>query len=234
MLTWPFIALGWVTSMVQRGAASMARLTKLFETKPEIRKLRADKLADRFACVGRSSFTMFHSGIVRNLVRCVGRNFASHRTGNNACHYGPHGFGKNDASSISLRACSIQRKGALLSTDTICARSHSKYCASQIGFVTQEPFLFSETISQNIAFGTRETSGSDPVIAYSERPQWSISDGYPKLTPPSPLGTEEAARAADIYDNVMGFPEQFETMIGERGITLSGGQKQRTAIARAH
>lgn len=104
---------------------------------------------------------------------------------------------------------------------------------SQIGFVTQEPFLFSETIAENIAFGTKEPERIDSSRRLLGTLGINTMNGFPKLTMPSPLGTEEAAHAADIYDNVMEFPEQFETMIGERGITLSGGQKQRTTIARA-
>ena len=96
-----------------------------------------------------------------------------------------------------------------LNTPATSSRTNSGTCrfkSLEIGFVPQETFLFSETVRENIAFGA-ESATDDEVRA--------------------------AAEAASIAAEIEGFPEQYQTMVGERGITLSGGQKQRTAIARA-
>lgn len=231
MLTWPFIALGWVTSMVQRGAASMARLTKLFETKPEIE----NSVQTNWQITSLRGEIEFHdvSFRYRPELNPVLEEIALRvEQGTTIAIMGRTGSGKT--SFVNLIARLFDPTEGRITIDGHDLRTIPlEVLRSQIGFVTQEPFLFSETISQNIAFGTRETERLDASNRLLGTAAMELSDGFPKLTPPSPLGTEEAAKAADIYDNVMGFPEQFETMIGERGITLSGGQKQRTAIARA-
>jgi ATP-binding cassette subfamily B protein len=231
MLTWPFIALGWVTSMVQRGAASMARLTKLFETKPEIENSEQTN----WQITSLRGEIEFHEVSFRyrpelgDVLKDISLRIEQ---GTTLAIIGRTGSGKTTL--VDLIARLFDPTEGRITIDGHDLRSIPlDVLRMHIGFVTQEPFLFSETISENIAFGTREVSRiptENRILGYNEIP---MTSGYPKLTPPSPLGTEEAARAADIYDNVIEFPEQFETMIGERGIPLSGGQKQRTAIARA-
>ena len=97
-------------------------------------------------------------------------------------------------------------EGSILIDDTPLKKYDPAWLRSQMGYVPQEVFLFSDTIANNIAFGSQEIS---------------IDKVY------------ESAKDADLYDNVMDFPHKFETVLGERGITLSGGQKQRVSIARA-
>jgi ATP-binding cassette, subfamily B, multidrug efflux pump len=231
MLTWPFIALGWVTSMVQRGAASMARLTKLFDTKPEIENSQQTnwQIASLRGEIAFHNVSFRYRPELGNVLENISLRIEQ---GTTLAIMGRTGSGKTSLVNLIARLFdpaegSVTIDGHDLRTIPL------DVLRMNIGFVTQEPFLFSETIAENIAFGTQEVTRiptDNRILGYNEIP---MTSGFPKLTPPSPLGTEEAARAADIYDNVIEFPEQFETMIGERGITLSGGQKQRTAIARA-
>ncbi len=231
MLTWPFIAIGWVTSMVQRGAASMARLVKLFETKPEIEN--SERTNWQIASLrGEIEFHDVSFRYRPELDPVLNNISLRIEQGTTLAIIGRTGSGKT--SLVNLIARLFDPTEGVVTIDGHDLRAIPlEVLRSQIGFVTQEPFLFSETIAENIGFGTREAERVDFSGRILGTDGTGATNGFPKLTPPSPLGTEEAARAADIYDNVTEFPEQFETMIGERGITLSGGQKQRTAIARA-
>jgi ATP-binding cassette subfamily B multidrug efflux pump len=231
MLTWPFVAIGFVTGMIQRGAASMARLTKLFETKPDIENSERTN----WQIVSLRGEIEFHNVSFRYRPELgdVLQNISLRiEQGTTLAVMGRTGSGKTTLVDLIARLFDPTEGRITIDGHDL----HSiplEVLRSQIGFVTQEPFLFSETIAENIAFGTKEPEHVDSSRRLLGVPDRTVTNGFPKLVMPSPLGTEEAARAADIYDNVNEFPEQFETMIGERGITLSGGQKQRTAIARA-
>lgn len=250
MLTWPFIALGWVTNMVQRAAASMTRLIKLFETEPEIKN--TDSTDWKITTIkGEINFKDVTFRYRPELEPALSDISLRIERGTTVAVMGRTGSGKT--SLVNLIARLYDPTQGSISIDGHDLRTIPlESLRSNIGYVTQEPFLFSETISGNISFGTSEfVDDSIPGSgqrAFKDVPlvsgTWkresenllggsSGIEGFPRWARPSPLGTEEAAKAADIYDNVMEFPEQFETMIGERGITLSGGQKQRTAIARA-
>ena len=250
MLTWPFIALGWVTNMVQRAAASMARLIKLFETEPEIKNTESTdwRISSIKGAVEFHNVTFRYRPELEPALTDVSLRI---ERGMTIAIMGRTGSGKTSLVNLIARLYdptegSVAIDGHDLRTIPLEA------LRSNIGFVTQEPFLFSETISGNIAFGSSDAPpdlDGEPIgRVFKDIPlvtgRWKreianpmsgteIIEGFPKVQKPSALGTEEAAKAADIYDNVMEFPERFETMIGERGITLSGGQKQRTAIARA-
>ncbi len=231
MLTWPFVAIGFVTGMIQRGAASMARLTKLFETQPEIEN--SERTNWQIASIrGEIEFHDVSFRYRPELEPVLQDISLRIEQGTTLAIIGRTGSGKT--SLVNLIARLFDPTEGNITVDGHDLRTIPlDVLRMNIGFVTQEPFLFSETIAGNIAFGTQEVSripSENRILGYNELP---MTSGFPKLAPPSPLGTEEAARAADIYDNVNEFPEKFETMIGERGITLSGGQKQRTAIARA-
>jgi len=238
MLTWPFIALGWVTNMVQRGAASMARLIKLFETEPEVKNSERTN----WQITSLKGEIEFHRVSFRyrpELQPVLSEVSLRIERGTTLAIIGRTGSGKT--SFVNLIARLYDPSDGTITIDGHDVRTIPlEVLRGHIGFVTQEPFLFSETIEENIAFGSVEGGGmrdsgegaalNAAVLGTSEAID---TNGFPKLARPVALGTEEAAKAADIYDNVMEFPEQFKTMIGERGITLSGGQKQRTAIARA-
>jgi len=235
MLTWPFIALGWVTSMVQRGAASMARLGKLFETEPEIKNSEHTN----WQVASLRGEIEFHDVGFRyrpELEPVLDRISLRIEPGTTLAIMGRTGSGKT--SLVNLIARLFDPTEGRITVDGRDLRTIPlEVLRANIGFVTQETFLFSETIAENIAFGTHLSDGSHgshETHLSHESHKTHVSDGTNGFP-----GTEEArivadaSRAADIYDNVMEFPEQFQTMIGERGITLSGGQKQRTAIGRA-
>jgi ATP-binding cassette subfamily B multidrug efflux pump len=209
-LTWPIIALGWVINIFQRGTASMGRINEILVEKPEITDNEAVQLKSR---TGESLVPTEIQGEIefRHL------NFSYNSTpvlhdinlripaGSSLAIVGPTGSGKTTLVSLIPRIYDAEPGTVLI--DGIPVREYPIAALRRnLGFVPQETFLFSETVRENIAFGKES--------ATDEEVRW-------------------AARAASIADEIEGFPEQYRTLVGERGITLSGGQKQRTAIARA-
>lgn len=204
MLTWPFIGVGFVTNMVQRGAASMARLDKVMKTEPDI----ADSPhVDRSITTIRGDIE-FRNVFFRyreelpDVLRGVSLKI---RSGQSLAIIGKTGSGKSSFVQLIPRlydttAGNIFIDGHDIKTIPI------DVLRENIGVVQQESFLFSETIRENIAYG---------------------------LDDPHSPRIEDAARMAEIYQDIAEFPHGFETIVGERGITLSGGQKQRTAMSRA-
>ncbi len=203
-LTWPIIALGWVINIFQRGTASMGRINQILTEKPEIvDSPRASSLANA-PIAGEIEF--------RNLTfKYPDGSTVLHDInlkvpeGTSLAIVGPTGSGKTTLVSLIPRIYDTPRGEVLLD-----GRALQDYPLSNlrhsIGFVPQETFLFSDTIRENIAFGVE--SATDEEI-------------------------RQAAQGSNIAQDIEGFPEGYNTMVGERGITLSGGQKQRTAIARA-
>ena len=204
MLTWPVIALGWVINIFQRGTASMGRINQILTAQPEI--------TDREVTADAPGVQALRGDIqFRNL------NFAYNGTpvlkdisleipaGTSLAIVGPTGSGKTTLVSLIPRI--YDAPGGALLLDGRPIREYPLHVLRQsIGFVPQETFLFSDTVRENIAFGV--DSASDQQV-------------------------HDAAEAASISADIESFPEQYQTMVGERGITLSGGQKQRSAIARA-
>lgn len=203
-LTWPIIALGWVINIFQRGTASMGRINELLVEKAEIDDGEAVKLPrPPSAITGEIEF--------RNL------DFAYNGTqvlrdinlripaGSSLAIVGPTGSGKTTLVNLIPRIYDAP-PGSVLIDGSPVRDYRLEDLRGSIGFVPQETFLFSDTIRENIAFG--KANVTDEKV-------------------------REAAEAANIADDIEGFPERYQTMVGERGITLSGGQKQRTAIARA-
>ncbi|MGA8153095.1 MAG: ABC transporter ATP-binding protein [Terriglobales bacterium] len=203
-LTWPVIALGWVINIFQRGTASMGRINEILVEKPEIAD---DKTADlnvlSASLVGEIEF--------RDLTFAYNGKPVLHDinlripAGTSLAIVGPTGSGKTTLVDLIPRIYDAP-PGSVLIDGRPIREFPLAALRSHIGFVPQETFLFSETVRENIAFGV--TSATDSEI-------------------------RAAAQAADIAEDIEGFPEQYQTLVGERGITLSGGQKQRTAIARA-
>ncbi len=206
-LTWPVIALGWVINIFQRGTASMGRINEILVEKSEI-----EDTAEVRALDSGDAATQIEGAVeFRNL------NFAYNGVpvlhdinlripaGSSLAIVGPTGSGKTTLVSLIPRIYDAEPGSVLID-----GRSVRQYPLAplrhQIGFVPQETFLFSETVRENIAFGKEDATDAD-------------------------VGA--AAAAASIATDIEEFPEQYQTMVGERGITLSGGQKQRTAIARA-
>jgi ATP-binding cassette subfamily B multidrug efflux pump len=212
LLSWPVIALGWVINIFQRGSASMGRINEILQEKAEVTDAR---VADDFArpVLGEGEIPSPIEGELefRNL------NFSYNGTevlrdinlhihaGSSLAIVGPTGSGKSTLVSLIPRiydapAGSVLLDGRLITDYPLDALRKA------IGFVPQETFLFSDTVRENIAFGTLDAT--DEKVRY-------------------------AAAAASIAADIESFPEKYATTVGERGITLSGGQKQRTAIARA-
>jgi ATP-binding cassette, subfamily B, multidrug efflux pump len=204
-LTWPIIALGWVINIFQRGTASMARINEILTEKPEIEDAPAIKAAGA---------PITH---LRGDIEFRGLNFAYNGTpvlhdvnlyvpaGSSLAIVGPTGSGKTTLVSLIPRIYDAA-PGTVLIDGRPIREYPLEFLRHQIGFVPQETFLFSETVRENIAFGN--VNASDEQV-------------------------HSAAQAASIASDIESFPEQYQTLVGERGIALSGGQKQRTAIARA-
>ncbi|MBZ5646380.1 MAG: ABC transporter ATP-binding protein/permease [Acidobacteriia bacterium] len=203
-LTWPIIALGWVINIFQRGTASLGRINEILTEQPEI--------VDESGGPGAFALQEIHGQIeFRNL------NFSYNGTpvlrdinltipeGSSLAVVGPTGSGKSTLVSLIPRIYDAAQGSVLIDGRRI-REIPLETLRRKIGFVPQETFLFSATVRENIAFGTEEAS-EEQVRA--------------------------AAEAANIAADIEGFPEKYDTMVGERGITLSGGQKQRAAIARA-
>ncbi len=203
-LTFPAMALAWVTSLIQRAAASQKRINEFLQTEPSIRPM-AGHVAANLAVQGHIhvsnvSFTYPETGI-----RALRQVSFEVRPGQVLAIVGKTGSGKSTLANLLMRMYDVQA-GDIRVDGTDIRKLPLQAYRQQIGFVPQNVFLFSDTIANNIAFGLDST--------------------YPDQV-------EEAARNAAVYENIMAFEEGFETSIGERGITLSGGQKQRVSIARA-
>lgn len=205
MLTWPVAALGWVTSIVQRADASQARINEFLSLEPEI-----ISTSDRgFMFNHKMEFKDITFSYGADKAPAINKvNFTINK-GETVAIVGGTGSGKSTLGNLILRMYDVEQGSITVDGEDIRDISLSDY-REHIGYVPQDIFLFSDSIAENIAFGIKET---DEAIK-KER-------------------VVQAAKDADIYDNIMDFPQQFETVLGERGITLSGGQKQRVAIARA-
>jgi ATP-binding cassette subfamily B protein len=206
MLTWPMIAFGWVTNLLQRGMASWKRMLEVLDLEPAVSDAEA---TSQVTCVedvrGEVEF--------RHLTFAYGDRVVLHDisailpAGSTTAIVGGTGSGKSTLLNLLPRLHNPP-PGTVFIDGVDVRHIPLAVLRGAIGFVPQEPYLFGATIAQNIAFGVSSDGDSDSRI-------------------------REAAAVARLDRDVADFPKGYETMIGERGITLSGGQKQRTAIARA-
>lgn len=203
MLTWPVASLGWVTSIVQRAAASQARINEFLDEVPEIHN--PSTLPFRFETEIRFDHVSFHYSAGR-IPALTDLSFVLPK-GKTLGVIGATGSGKSTLASLLLRLHDPQNGSIRIDGQPIDQINLDEY-RDRIGYVPQDVFLFSDTIGENIAFGLR-------------------SGEYTKAD------LEQAARLAAVHKSISGFPHQYDTLLGERGISLSGGQKQRVAIARA-
>ena len=203
MLTWPFAAVGWVTSLVQRAVASQKRINEFLETPPQI--LSSSKTHEDVA--GRVEFRNVSLTYPDTGIRALDNISFSIPQGKTLAIVGKTGCGKSSVAGLLVRMFDASEGIVLIDGKDIRSIPLSTL-RDQTGFVPQDVFLFSDTLANNIAFGVKNDMTSREHI-------------------------EQAARDASVYANIIEFPDKFDTMLGERGITLSGGQKQRVAIARA-
>lgn len=203
MLTWPFASVGWVTSLVQSAAASQTRINQFLEESPNIvgGSYKSEKIKGKIS-FKNVVFTYPDSGI--NALKNVSFEI---NPGETLAIIGRTGSGKSTIANLICRHYDVS-EGEILIDDKPIKSYDLEALRSHIGYVTQDVFLFSDSIANNISFGVKDNQVDTNSI-------------------------ENAARQADIHDNIATFPMGFETLLGERGITLSGGQKQRVSIARA-
>jgi len=262
MLSWPMIAFGWVTNTLQRGMASWKRMLEVLDTEPAI----AD--AVRLPVPGPAEGKEDATGTVairgdiefRDLVfsygdaRVLDHVSATIEAGQTVALVGVTGSGKSTLISLLARLHDPP-PGSVFIDGTDVRELPLDVLRRAIGFVPQEPFLFSDTLADNVAFGLDATddarlepSSCNEDAASLGRSPWAPAgrdEGEPeRRATASPRGTpgkaaerheriHAAAAVARLDKDVADFPQGFQTMVGERGITLSGGQKQRTALARA-
>ena len=215
LLMWPIIALGWVINLFQRGSASMGRINEILTERPAIADVAAvpgdGQPATEAPDVAAAPV------VLRGDVEFCNLSFSYNGTpvlkdinlkipaGTSLAIVGPTGSGKSTLVSLLPRIYDAAPGMVLIDGQPI-ADFPLSVLRRNIGFVPQETFLFGESVRENIALGAENASLDD---------------------------VRRAAEAASIAGDIEGFPEKYDTMVGERGITLSGGQKQRTAIARA-
>jgi ATP-binding cassette subfamily B protein len=201
ILTWPVAVVGWVTSMVQQAEASQARINEFLDEVPEIQNTNNNPTPIKGKVTFKDvSFTYEDTNItaLKNIDLTV-------EAGETLAILGNTGSGKSTIIELISRLYDVT-KGVILIDDTPIIEANLYDVRSQIGFVPQDPFLFSETIGNNIKFGKEEAT-KDEII--------------------------DAAKNAVVHDNIVEFTNGYDTILGERGVTLSGGQKQRVSIARA-
>ena len=199
-LTFPAMSLAWVTSLFQRAAASQKRINEFLKTTPDIKDGEKEVSLEGNIRVENLSFTYPETGI-----HAIDHVSFTIRRGQTLAIIGKTGSGKSTLVNLLLRMYDADQ-GNIYYDGVPLQQIKTDSLRSQIGFVPQQVFLFSDTIANNIAFGL-DTLEMDKI--------------------------EQAAKDAAVYTNIMNFENGFKTSIGERGLTLSGGQKQRVAIARA-
>lgn len=233
VLVFPMIALGWVTNIFQRGAASMGRLIYILDSQPRIQTefpalpARAAPLGEAASAHPNGDGVQAHESAavqVRGEIELRHLTFAYPTAGGGTpgipvlrdinllvpagsilAIVGPTGSGKSTLAALVARLWDAP-PGTIFLDGRSLREWPLEQLRRQIGFVPQDTFLFSETLRENIALGSPDAL---------------------------PEAVFESAEIASLTSDVASFPHQFETMVGERGITLSGGQKQRTALARA-
>jgi ATP-binding cassette subfamily B multidrug efflux pump len=204
LLVWPMIALGWVMGLYQRGMASMGRIIKILQEKPLVEEsLTPTQLPQIRGEIEFRNLSFSYPGAETAVLKNISLKIEAGQT---VAIVGATGSGKTTLVNLISRTYPVTR-GQLFIDGVDINDISLKSLRRSVGFVPQETFLFSDTVRSNIAFGLETTSDLEDI------------------------GVK--ARCAAIEREILEFPEGYQTVLGERGITLSGGQKQRTAIARA-
>jgi ATP-binding cassette, subfamily B, multidrug efflux pump len=203
-LIWPMMAFGWVANLVQQSSASMKRIAKIMDIQPEI-KDSADTDNNFNTIKGSIEFRNVSFSYNENRKNVLENINLDVKSGETLAIIGFTGSGKSSLVNLVDRIFD-PTEGEIFIDGTNIKKIPLDVLRNQIGFVTQETFLFSTSIKENIAFGMDNFKEEDILFA---------------------------ADVSQILKDVENFPNKFDTVIGERGITLSGGQKQRVSIARA-
>lgn len=203
MLVWPMLACGEAINLFSQAAASAARVREVLETEPEIRDSRHDmRCRPLSGAISLRRLTFSYPGHTEPVLRDISLEIPA---GTTLAVIGRTGSGKTTLVNLLLHLYSVPENMLFFDRQDINAIP-LHLLRESIAYVPQDNFLFSDTLANNIAFGSGNTDLSR---------------------------IEEAARTACIHDNILSFPDGYETVVGERGVTLSGGQKQRSSIARA-
>jgi ATP-binding cassette subfamily B protein len=203
LLTWPMMAMGWVINLIQRGAASLDRINVILETAPEIVSPKRPSPVKTFR--GDIVFDQVGFTYRPGQPSALADVSLSVAAGQTLGVVGPTGSGKTTLCHLISRVFDAT-EGRLLIDGVDIRQISLETLRAHTAVVPQDAFLFSGTIRDNLCFG--KENASDQEIT-------------------------QAARAAHLYETIMRFPRQFDTLIGEKGVTLSGGQKQRLTLARA-
>ena len=201
ILTWPVAIVGWVTSMVQQAEASQQRINEFLQEPLEIINTNESETIVQGAVEFKNVSLTYDD---TNITALKNISFRVHQ-GETVAILGKTGSGKSSIINLISRLYDVSSGTVLIDNNSI-TKLNLPDLRRQIGFVPQDPFLFSDTIENNIKFGKQEAT-EEHIIA--------------------------AAKNAVIHDNIAEFKNNYKTLLGERGVTLSGGQKQRVSIARA-
>ena len=204
MLTWPMMALGFVINRLQRGAASLDRINEIFAEEPDIYDDKNTLKLDQIqGKIECRNLSFKYEDEEEYVLKDINLTI---EPGETAAILGRTGSGKSTMVNLLLRLYNTE-PGQLLIDGHDINKIPLEVVRENIGYVPQDNFLFSNNISKNIAFSSPDSISQKRV--------------------------EQAARDAEVYDNIINFPNGFNTLLGERGVNLSGGQKQRISIARA-
>ena len=201
MLVWPVASIGWVSSLIQEAEASQKRINEFLKIEPEI-KNNTNELMEINGEILFNNVTLVYED---TKIKALENISFSVKKGETLAIIGKTGSGKSTILSLIARLYDTTN-GNILIDGTDITEINLNSLRKSIGFVPQDAFLFSDTISNNIKFGN-QSANDDQII--------------------------NAAKKAVVHNNIIDFKDKYETILGERGITLSGGQKQRVSIARA-
>lgn len=204
MVIWPMSAIGWLMNMIQSGAASMARVNTILDTVPDIADTPDTLPLDKIEGeIQFNKLTFTYPGVDHPAIEDISFSL---KPGKILGIIGTLGAGKSTLVSLIPRLYEAPA-GSIEVDGHEISRVPLKVLRNAIGMVPQDTFLFSETVKENIGFGIDREVSADEV--------------------------ESAAKIAGIHDEILEFPQGYDTLLGERGVTVSGGQKQRLTIARA-